>query len=60
MGKNSKKTSSKPTLSKEQFVNGSQKIVQLIGDESTLTFYVQVILGNPLSSLYVMISIGIL
>ena len=42
-GKSSKKTSTtKPGLSKDQFVTGSQKIVQLIGDEQLLTYYVQV------------------
>ena len=42
MGKSSKKSIAKETLSKEQFVMGSQKIVQLIGEEQLLTFYVQV------------------
>lgn len=41
-GKNSKKSTPKPYLSKEQFVLGCQKILQLIGDEKILTFYVQV------------------
>ena len=41
-GKNSKKPQSKEALSKEQFVVGSQKVVQLIGDEKLLTYYVQV------------------
>lgn len=44
LGKNSKKpVAAKPVLSKDQFVNGSQKVVQLIGDDPSLTFYVQVI-----------------
>jgi hypothetical protein len=43
LGKSAKKsTSPKQALSKDQFVSGSQKIVQLIGEEQLLTFYVQV------------------
>ena len=42
-GKSSKKSSpSKQTLSKEQFVAGSQKIVQIIGDDQMLNYYVKV------------------
>ena len=46
-GKTSKKSSSSsPTkqaiLSKEQFIAGSQKIMQLIGDEQLLSFYIKV------------------
>ena len=42
-GKCSKKSSSsKNILTKDQFVAGSQKVVQLIGDEQLLTYYVQV------------------
>jgi len=46
-GKSSKKSSSSsPTkqaiLSKEQFIAGSQKIMQLIGDEQLLSFYIKV------------------
>ncbi|XP_046445865.1 uncharacterized protein LOC124195479 isoform X1 [Daphnia pulex] len=42
LGKSAKKSTTKQTLSKEQFVTGSQKIVQLIGEEPMLTFYVQI------------------
>ncbi|XP_057370812.1 uncharacterized protein LOC130691834 [Daphnia carinata] len=42
LGKNSKKSPNKQVLSKEQFVMGSQKIVQLIGEEPLLTFYIQI------------------
>lgn len=41
-GKSSKKSNPKQSLSKEQFVLGCQKILQLIGDEKILTFFVQV------------------
>lgn len=42
-GKSSKKSSTtKQALTKDQFVSGSQKIVQLIGDEQLLTYYVMV------------------
>jgi len=43
-GKCFKKTSSsRNNLTKEQFIIGSQKVVQLIGDEQLLTYYVQVV-----------------
>lgn len=42
-GKSSKKSSpSKQILSKDQFIVGSQKIVQLIGDDQLLNYYVKV------------------
>lgn len=42
-GKCFKKTSSsRNNLTKEQFIIGSQKVVQLIGDEQLLTYYVQI------------------
>lgn len=44
-GKNSKKSPTKQALSKDQFVLGSQKVVQLIGEEQTLSYYVQVYLS---------------
>ena len=45
-GKSCKKktsSSSHNNLSKEQFIAGSQKVVQLIGDDQLLTYYVQVL-----------------
>ena len=43
-GKSFKKTSSsRNNLTKEQFISGAQKVVQLIGDEQFLTYYVQVV-----------------
>jgi len=44
-GKSCKKktsSSSHNNLSKEQFIAGSQKVVQLIGDDQLLTYYVQI------------------
>jgi len=44
-GKASKKASSSvnnSTISKDQFVAWSQKLLQLIGDENQLAYYVQV------------------
>lgn len=41
-GKSSKKSSpTKQALSKDQFVTGSQKIMQLIGDDQLLAYYVK-------------------